>query len=90
MRPATVHALAQGIRHTHGLLATLEKWIAATPAEDWPPCDPKVAAELVGLLAALRPVLVDCNALLARSTPGTVDNHRSARQPGHPISTGRS
>jgi hypothetical protein len=33
MRPATVHAVAQLVRHSRGLLTTLEKWVAATPPE---------------------------------------------------------
>jgi hypothetical protein len=33
VRPHTVHALAQFIRHTRGLLTTVEKWIANTPPE---------------------------------------------------------
>ena len=33
MRPHTVHALAQMIRHTRGLLTTVEKFIANTPPE---------------------------------------------------------
>jgi hypothetical protein len=33
MRPATVHALAQLIRHLRGCVTTVEKWIAQTPPE---------------------------------------------------------
>jgi hypothetical protein len=36
MRPATVHAVAQLVRHSRGLLTTVEKWIAATPPEALP------------------------------------------------------
>jgi hypothetical protein len=36
MRPDTVHAVAQLIRHTRGLLTTIEKWVAATPPEELP------------------------------------------------------
>jgi hypothetical protein len=33
MRPDTVHAVAQFIRHTRGYLNAIEKWIAHTPPE---------------------------------------------------------
>jgi hypothetical protein len=33
MRPATVHAVAQLVRHSRGLVTTIEKWVAATPPE---------------------------------------------------------
>jgi len=33
MRPATLHALAQLLRHTRGCVTTIEKWVAQTPPE---------------------------------------------------------
>lgn len=33
MRPATIHAAAQLVRHTRGFLTVMEKWVAATPPE---------------------------------------------------------
>jgi hypothetical protein len=33
VRPATVHAAAQLVRHTRGILTAIEKWAAATPPE---------------------------------------------------------
>jgi len=71
MRPATVHALAQAIRHTRGLLATLEKWIAATPPE-------LLARELATAIGELRSDLVALNSALAQTTaprPTTVRKH---------------
>jgi hypothetical protein len=64
MRPATVHALAQAIRHGRGLLATLEKWLAATPPE-------QVAGELAIALAAARGALWELNTTLGRPRSST-------------------
>jgi hypothetical protein len=47
MRPDTVHALAQWVRHTRGVLTTTEKWLARTPPA-------AVAGELAAVLAVVR------------------------------------
>jgi hypothetical protein len=60
-----VHALAQAIRHTRGLLATGAQWLEATPPE-------AVAGELAAAIAAARGALWELNTTLGRpgsSTP---------------------
>ena len=85
MRPPTVHALAQGIRHTRGLLATLDKWIATTPPE-------QVATELTAAIGVIRGALQTGNTVLSRSRSSTApdadDRPRSARRRGRPINGG--
>ena len=46
MRPATVHCVAQLVRHSRGLLTTIEKWVAATPPDQLH----EEAAQLLGLM----------------------------------------
>ena len=61
MRHDTVHAAAQMVRHTRGLLTTIEKWVARTPPE-------VLAAEATEVLALVRGALTEMNTTLG-TTP---------------------
>jgi hypothetical protein len=78
MRPATVHALAQFLRHTRGCVTTIEKWVAQTPPE-------VLAAECDEVIFLVRGVLADVNTTLSTAPvpdragvgdPTTVDSAR--------------
>ena len=62
MRPHTVHAVAQLVRHTRGLLTTIEKWVAATPPE-------ALAAEIGEVLWLVRGALTDLTTTLGTPRP---------------------
>ena len=62
MRPATVHAFAQLIRHTRGLLTTIEKWVGATPPD-------ALAGEILAVVEGVRHALTDLNTALGTSRP---------------------
>ena len=76
MRPATVHAGAQVVRHTRGVLTTLEKWLAATPPE-------AVHEEAGALLWILRGALTDMMTTLGAPRPP------AAPPPASPITSDR-
>jgi len=78
MRPATVHMLAQLLRHTRGCVTTIEKWVAQTP----PDVLPGECAEVIYLV---RGALADVNTTLGTAPvpdragagdPTTVDSAR--------------
>jgi hypothetical protein len=58
-----VHAVAQAIRHTRGLVTTLAQWLEATPPDE-------VGPALVAGIAAIRAALSEWNLTLGgpRST----------------------
>jgi hypothetical protein len=84
VRPATVHALAQAIRHARGLVATLDKWLAATPPA-------AVADELTLAVGVLRDALGHSSTALGRPrsstapAPGASTDHPGSARPGRPI-----
>jgi hypothetical protein len=57
MRPATVHALAQLLRHTRGCVTTIEKWVGATPPA-------VLAEECAEVIFLVRGILADVNTTL--------------------------
>jgi hypothetical protein len=61
MTPDTVHAAAQMVRHSRGLLTTIEKWVAKTPPD-------VLATEVADLIALVRGALTDINTTLG-TTP---------------------
>jgi hypothetical protein len=65
MRPATVHCVAQLVRHSRGLVTTLEKWVAATPPE----VIHEEAAEVIWLV---RGALTDVITTLGTPRPSAV------------------
>ena len=60
MRPATVHFIAQLIRHTRGSVTSFEKWIAQTPPE-------YVVQESVEAIHRVRGVLIALETALVRA-----------------------
>jgi len=62
MRPDTIHAAAQLVRHTRGLLTTIEKWIAKTPPEALP-------GEIAAVVALVRDALTAMNMTLGTPRP---------------------
>jgi hypothetical protein len=62
VRPHTVHALAQFIRHTRGLLTTVEKFAANTPPE-------ALHAEIGEVIFSLRGALNDLSTTLGTPRP---------------------
>jgi hypothetical protein len=71
MRPDTVHAGAQFIRHTRGYLNAIEKWVAHTPPE-------RVAAEVAELLQLARSSLTSLETQLGHLP---VNNRTGAGNP---------
>jgi len=64
MRPATVHALAQFLRHSRGCITTVEKWVATTPPE-------VLAEECAEVIFLVRGALADLNTTLGTSRSPT-------------------
>jgi len=62
MRPDTVHAMAQLVRHSRGLVTTVEKWIAHTPPE-------VVQSEIDEVIAFVRDALTQTNNSLGTPRP---------------------
>ena len=77
MRPHTVHAGAQLVRHTRGLLTTIEKWAANTPPADlhW---------ELTELLRVMRDGLIEMNTALGGPRPSAAPTPAPGAQPDRP------
>jgi len=57
-----VHAVAQLVRHSRGLVTTLEKWVAATPPEALP-------GEVADVLWLVRGALTDLTTTLGTPRP---------------------
>jgi len=77
MRPQTVHALAQLVRHTRGCVTTLEKWVAATPPEAF-------ATEAAEAIALVRVALTEMNTTLGTSRPSAAPLPGSRTVPDRP------
>ena len=69
MRPDTIHAAAQLVRHTRGLLTTIEKWIAKTPPEALP-------GEIAAVVALVRDALTAMNMTPVSYTHLTLPTNR--------------
>jgi len=72
MRPQTVHFVLQAVRHTRGLVTTIEKWVAQTPADVF-------ASECEEVIRVVRSALQEIHT--------TVGTSRSSTAPMPPTTT---
>jgi hypothetical protein len=75
MTPDTVHAIAQWIRHSRGLLTTLEKWLARTPPE-------AQAQELAEMIAVARGAFAQIEMRLGSPRPSAAPSSAPAHATG--------